>query len=113
LLSGGLDPSKTASTFDHGSDFMGTCIATWEDEENNRHIQFSVDYKAENGSVEIDTITPIKVSFICPQSNTCLRTIGVYTHAGRQMLMNYFRNRGAVDRLIDQIIARMQQPVIA
>ncbi len=92
---------------------MGTHIATWEDEENNRHIQFSVDYTAENGSVEIAKITPIKVSFICPESNTCLRTIGVFTHAGKRMLSDYVHHRGAVPRLVQEIMARNPHPVVA
>ena len=87
--------------------------ATWEDEDNNRQIQFSVDYSAENGSVEIENITPTKVSFICPESNTCTRTIRVHTATGREMLAKHFRASGNVQRLADEIATRTQQPVNA
>ncbi len=92
---------------------MGTYTATWEDEDNNRQIHFSVDYSTKNGAVEITNITPTKVSFICPDSNTCLRSVRVHTAAGRQLLAEHFRSHGNVERLSEEIASRTQQAVIA
>ena len=92
---------------------MGSYAATWEDEDNNRQIQFSVDYSTESGSVEIETITPTKVSFICPETNTCTRSVGVHTTAGQEMLANYFRANGDVQQLADEIANRTQETINA
>jgi len=92
---------------------MGSYIATWEDEENNRQIQFSVEYTAENGTVEIAKVTPTKVSFICPESNTCLNSVRVHTATGRTMLANHFRSKGNFGRLALEIAERTQESVSA
>ena len=92
---------------------MGSYAATWEDEDNNRQIQFSVEYSTETGSVEIETITPTKVSFICPETNTCTRSVGVHTEAGREMLANHFRANGDLQQLADEIAKRTQESVNA
>ena len=92
---------------------MGSYAATWEDEDNNRQIQFSVDYTIESGSVEIESITPTKVSFISADTNTCIRSVGVHTAAGREMLANHFRASGDIQRLADEIATRTQETVEA
>lgn len=92
---------------------MGSYAATWEDEDNNRQIQFSVEYSTETGSVEIETITPTKVSFICPETNTCTRSVGVHTESGREMLANHFRANGDLQQLADEIAKRTQESVNA
>jgi hypothetical protein len=86
---------------------MGTFLATWEDEENNRNVQFSVNYRAENDQVEILNVTPVKISFTCPETNTCVRTLGVHTEAGRRHLSQRFLQAGKVDELKQQIAARV------
>ena len=60
---------------------MNTMLGQWEDEENNRQVQFSIDYTIEDSSIEIKSVTPNKVSFVCPESNTVVRTIGVHTES--------------------------------
>jgi len=65
---------------------MKSIKTTWEDEENNRQIHFSVRYELKNESVEITHVTPEKVSIVCPVSNTVERTMGVHTEKGRQHL---------------------------
>ena len=65
---------------------MTNIKATWEDEENNRQIQFSVEYQLENEAVEIKNVTPEKVSFICPDTNTVTKSVQVWTDKGRDML---------------------------
>ena len=65
---------------------MNTTIANWEDDENNRDIQFSVEYSVENDRVEIHSFTPQSVTFLCPNSGEAVRQIGVHTQAGRVLL---------------------------
>ncbi len=78
---------------------MKTTLCTWEDETSNRQVQFSIDYSIENGAVEIETVTPQKVSFICPESSTVQRSVGVHTLAGRRLLADQFRGAAAWDQL--------------
>ena len=82
---------------------MTSTLCTWEDETCNRQVQFSIDYSAENGTVEINAVTPQKVSFVCPDSNSVLRSIAVHTRAGRDMLAGQFRNSSAFAELISRI----------
>ena len=92
---------------------MGTYNATWEDEDNNRQIHFSVAYSTENGTVTLESVTPTKVSFICPETNTCLRSVGVHTSAGRGMLGKYVVEHADMDRLKSEIATRIAEPVVA
>lgn len=70
---------------------MQTIETHWEDEENNRKIAFAVQVKRTTDAVEIQSITPKQVTFLCPQSNTPVRSIGVWTDKGRELLVNQFR----------------------
>jgi hypothetical protein len=87
---------------------MGTYKATWEDEDNNRLVQFSVDYTTENGSVEIASVTPTKVTFVCQETNTFIRSIGVHTNAGRALLAKQFEQSGRISDLAAQVAARTE-----
>ena len=87
-------------------------LATWEDEANNRQIQFSVDYVIENGAIEIKTVTPEKVSFVCPETNTCYRTVGVWTQSGRNLLAGAFHDSGATEHLRNAIASPNADTVI-
>ena len=87
---------------------MGTYNATWEDEDNNRLVLFSVDYTTENGSVEIASMTPTKVSFVCRESKTCTRSIGVHTNAGRDLLAKQFAKSGRISELAAEVAARTE-----
>ena len=78
---------------------MKTTLCTWEDETSNRHIQFSVDYVIDRGAVEIKSVTPHKVSYVCPESNTVQNSVGVHTRTGRQLLANQFRKSEAWEKL--------------
>jgi hypothetical protein len=88
---------------------MGTFLATWEDEENNRQVQFSVEFETENSDVEILNVTPTKISFVCPETNTCVRVIGVHTEAGRALLADRFLKSGKISALKNEILARCGQ----
>ena len=85
---------------------MNNMIASWEDEENNRQIHFSVTYVVENGKVEINDVTPDKVAFVCPESNTVLRQIGVHTSGGRSHLASKLTAAGQIDQLATEIAKR-------
>ena len=92
---------------------MNQVIAQWEDEENNRQVQFSIKYSFENGVVEIENVTPTKVSFICTETNTIVRSMGVHTERGREMLTEQIKAAGQLDRLKAEIVERNGELVSA
>ena len=92
---------------------MGTFLATWEDEENNRNIQFSVQYATENSEVSLLKITPTKVSFVCPETNTCIRSIGVHTESGRDLLVHRFSTTDRIAQLKTAIASRQDSMISA
>ena len=75
---------------------MGTYNATWEDEENNRLVQFSVNYTTENGSI-IASLTPTKITFLCQETKETIRSIGVYTEKGRALIAKQFEQSGKIE----------------
>ncbi|MGI9519126.1 MAG: hypothetical protein ACR2NP_18890 [Pirellulaceae bacterium] len=82
---------------------MKTTLCTWEDEICNRHVQFSVDFVIDRGAVTVKNVTPRKISFVCPHSNTVQGTLGVHTDAGRHLLVDQFRNSDAWAKLATTI----------
>ncbi len=78
---------------------MGTFQAAWEDEENNRRVDLVVAYQVAGGQVEIDQVTPHRVHFACPNTGDNLRTIGVHTETGKQLLLERALAAGAVERI--------------
>ena len=86
---------------------MQTIEANWEDEENNRQVAFAVEYASKDGSVEIQAVTPKQVTFLCPKSNDPLRTIGVWTDTGRDLLTSQLHRSGHMTKLEDQIYASL------
>ena len=78
-------------------------LAQWEDGENHRQIQFSIDYSIASSAVVLDRVTPVKVTFTCPDTNTILRTVGVHTDKGAEMLRNQFAKSGKLDELAAEI----------
>ena len=79
----------------------------WEDEENNRHVAFAVEFVRRNDAVEIQSLTPKQVTFLCPQSNAPLRSIGVWTEKGRELLANQFRASEQIAQLEKEIDAHL------
>lgn len=75
-------------------------LAQWEDGENHRQIQFSIEYSIESSAVVLDRITPVKVTFICPETNTVLRSVGVHTEKGQSMIADQFTQSGKLDEMI-------------
>lgn len=98
-----LRATGSINFFYFGVTFMKSTLCTWEDEVCNRQVQFSIGFTNENGTVEINTVTPQKVSFICPTSNTVLRSVGVNTDSGRMLLARKFRASTAFGRLTSAI----------
>ncbi len=65
--------------------------AAWEDDETNRRVDLIVNYSLEEAGVAINGLTPTKVTFLDPATNNELRSIGVWTSAGRRILERQFR----------------------
>jgi hypothetical protein len=82
---------------------MHTIETHWEDEENNRKVAFAVQYKRTNDAVEIHSLTPREVTFLCPHSNAPLRSIGVWTEKGRELLADQFRASAQMAELEKEI----------
>ena len=81
-------------------------LAQWEDSENHRQIQFSIEYTIDNSDqsmIVVEGVTPTKVTFICPETNTVLRSVGVHTDKGRAMLRDQFVNSGQLDELVVEL----------
>lgn len=77
---------------------MSSTNVNWEDEESNRIVSFVVDFTA-GDEVELHRLTPTKVTFLCPDTQTPIRSIGVHREAGRGVLVRAFENAGQVPEL--------------
>jgi hypothetical protein len=86
---------------------MHTIETQWEDEENNRQVAFAVEFTRRNDAVEIQSLTPRKVTFLCKESNVPLRSIGVWTEKGRQLLANQFRASEQIAQVEKEIDATL------
>ncbi len=86
---------------------MHTHEANWEDEENNRQVAFAVKYTRSENAIEIQSLTPKQVTFLCPQSNSPLRSIGVWTEKGRQLLAEQLHSSGRVAEIEKEIDAHL------
>ncbi len=71
---------------------MQTIEASWEDDENNRQVAVSVGFTRSGDTVEIHAVTPKQVTFLCPQSKSPLRSVGVWTDKGRELLADQVCN---------------------
>lgn len=78
-------------------------LAQWEDSEKHRQIQFSIAYSIENSKVVITKIVPTKVTFVCPETNTALRSVGVHTDRGQTILRDQFAQSGKLDELVAEL----------
>jgi len=67
---------------------MQTIETNWEDDENNRQVAVSVGFTRRGEAIEIHAITPKQVTFLCPESKSPLRSVGVWTAKGREILAN-------------------------
>ncbi len=71
----------------------------WEDEENNRKVAVAVEYTRNSDSLEIQSLTPKQVTFLCPESNNPLRSVGVWTDKGRELLAKQLHAAGYLPQL--------------
>jgi hypothetical protein len=84
---------------------MKTCQATWEDAENNRRVELVVNYQLDATRVEINDVTPTRVTFLCPTSGKTTRSIGVWTNGGRRVLNRQVKASGRLSSIKDEIAA--------
>ena len=82
---------------------MQTIESHWEDAENNRRVAYSVAFARDGKSVAIKAVTPREVTFLCPESKSPLRTVGVWTQKGRELLAHQLRTSGHLTELERQI----------
>ncbi|HMP06820.1 MAG TPA: hypothetical protein PJ982_10755 [Lacipirellulaceae bacterium] len=82
---------------------MNTIETQWEDAENHRRIDYAVHYARQGDGVEIKAVTPKQVTFLCPDSKSPLRTVGVWTQKGRELLAHQLRTSGHLTELERQI----------
>jgi hypothetical protein len=85
---------------------MGTFLANWHDENKSRNIQFSVSFANDNGDVHIKEIVPNQVTIVCPETNTSLKTMTVYTAKGREILASQIRKSHRMVELKKEISDR-------
>lgn len=82
---------------------MKTFQATWEDDESNRQVELVVNYQLEATRVAIHDVTPTRVTFLCPESHRPLRSVGVWTEGGRQLLARQIEAAGRLATLPQEI----------
>ena len=82
---------------------MGMQSICWEDEENNRLVEFQVAYEVLEGQVKIESVTPNTVTFVEPATGEVVRKIGVHTEKGRALLTRQYDYHVGIDRLHAQI----------
>jgi hypothetical protein len=82
---------------------MKTIESHWHDAENNRRVAYSVAYAHDGQAIEIKAVTPTQVTFICPESKNELRSVGVWTQKGRDMLAHQLRTSGHLTELQREI----------
>lgn len=81
--------------------------ANWEDEANNRQVSLAVEFTRGNNSVEIKSLTPKQVTFLCPESSSPLRSVGVWTDKGRELLAKQLHAAGYLPQLEEEIEASL------
>ncbi|HRX79001.1 MAG: hypothetical protein H6821_04725 [Planctomycetaceae bacterium] len=84
---------------------MNSYQSVWEDDETSRRVELLVNYSQHDAGVTINEITPIKVTFLCPNTKASRRSIGVWTKTGRAMLAHQFRTAGRIESLEQEIIS--------
>ncbi len=77
---------------------MNNMVTKWEDEENNRNVQYSVNYTIESDGIEIVDVTPRQVDFVGQE-----RSVGVHTTKGRIHLAEKIKQSGHIDLIKQQI----------
>ena len=79
----------------------------WEDEENNRQVAVAVEFTRQDNAIEIRSLTPKQVTFLCPESNSPLRSVGVWTDKGRELLAKQLHSAGYLPQLEEELEASL------
>lgn len=82
---------------------MGTYTTQWEDDDNNRILELSVQYTLNGSDLAITHVTPASVSFVDPGSREVVRKIGVHTAKGRHFLLRLFDAKVGHGRLHQEL----------
>ncbi len=90
---------------------MAHCTASWEDEENNRKVELSVEYQLDGNRLQIERVTPTAVVFVDPQSGETTRRIRVWTETGRRMLLRQYQESAGSEHLQAQLDAYLGENV--
>ena len=64
---------------------MASKTVNWEDDENNRLVELSVEYRVDNNQVVVEQVTPAAITFAGNDSQPA-RRLRVWTEAGRALL---------------------------
>jgi hypothetical protein len=79
--------------------------SVWQCAETNRKVEVEVRYSMADSGVSISEVTPKRVTFLCPETKSELRSIGVWTEAGRRHLVSVLHTAGHIDLLPEEIAA--------
>jgi len=82
---------------------MKSFQATWEDDEASRQVELVVNYRLDQTQVEVHDVTPTRVTFLCSESGQPLRSIGVRTVGGRQLLARQVAAAGRLATMPQEI----------
>ncbi|WP_428304767.1 hypothetical protein [Lacipirellula sp.] len=66
----------------------------WHDSENYRRVDYSARYTRHRSGVEVTLLKPKQVTFFCPATKAELRTIGVRTERGCELLVDQLHASG-------------------
>lgn len=88
---------------------MGTFVGNWEDEENNRIVQLSVEYRIDDNQIEIESVTPTSILFIDAETHAPVRRMNVWTEGGRRVLARQIAAKQGVEHVRLQIESQLAQ----
>ena len=79
--------------------------SVWQCAKTNRKVEVEVRYNVADSGVSISKVTPKRVTFLCPETKNELRSIGVWTEAGRRHLVDVLHSAGHLEALPEEIAA--------
>ena len=85
---------------------MHTYRIVWEDEPKAREVEILVHYRLDAGLVQVDTISPTKVTLFADHTPQPTRVLPVHTATGRRLLAQaYLAARENEQTLEEEILA--------
>jgi hypothetical protein len=89
---------------------MHTYRIVWEDEPKAREIEILVHYRLDAGLVQIDAVTPTRVTLFADHTPEPTRVLPIHTAGGRRLLADaYLAARESAESLEDEILAAHAQ----